>query len=90
MAAEEHLGQQFDWDPAHEEMHGGREKMLKDARIGHPTAMKGKRGAEAMAKAHSIIHQRYSSTSHYHAGENRGPSQRPEGWKTGGDVVEKS
>jgi hypothetical protein len=42
----------------------------------------------AVERLHALEHHRYVC-NHDHAGPNLGPSQRPEGWRTGGDVIEK-
>lgn len=44
-----------------------------------------KRNAD-LARLHADMHYR-RSLSHYHAGVNLGPDQRPEGWATGEDAV---
>jgi hypothetical protein len=39
-----------------------------------------------MAEWHALQHHRYSP-GHFHEGENRGPGQRPPGWRTGEGAV---
>jgi hypothetical protein len=39
-----------------------------------------------IAKWHANTHWRYSP-DHYHAGSNRGPDDRPDGWETGADAI---
>jgi hypothetical protein len=42
---------------------------------------------EALGKKHSHEHHHMTVTSHYHDGPNRGPNERPAGWKTGFGVI---
>lgn len=52
----------------------------------HPK-MKLPRAEAALIRAHMEQHHRYTPRSHRHDGPNRGPSERPEGWRTGGGVI---
>jgi hypothetical protein len=41
-----------------------------------------------LAQVHAEAHHRYR-TDHHHAGVNTGASERPSGWYTGRDVIER-
>jgi hypothetical protein len=43
----------------------------------------------AWQKVHALQHHRYY-VDHYHAGTNTGSDNRPEGWYTGKDAVERT
>jgi hypothetical protein len=55
----------------------------------HPHAPN-RRSNDDLANYHGQLHHQFSGAQdHYHTGPNRGPDERPPGWRTGDDVVKK-
>ena len=61
-------------------------KLREHMRTLHPR-VKLPRSNEDLAKAHMRDHHYFAPTNHRHEGANRGPGDRPEGWRTGEGVV---
>lgn len=67
-------------------------QVLRQHIIGHHSPRHWPAGFDRMTytqlqRWHADRHHRSGGLSHYHAGPNRGPSERPPGWYTGEDVV---
>jgi hypothetical protein len=66
-----------------------REQLLAHLRERHATGLPTRWTLRELQQWHGTQHHRFWP-NHHHAGSNRGAGERPAGWKTGLDVVERA